>query len=353
MLSELRLENFRCFEYLSASFPNKGAVIIGDNAQGKTSILEAICILVRLHSPRTQKQRSLILEDETYYGVAGLCWENERVVRHMRGGLKMQIDGEEVKKQSDYFKNGGLLVWMGNTDLELVIGRGEVRRRFIDFLGFQLGADYRNALSRYRKALKNRNLLLKSSHPNLAQIEAFDKILIMNGDFLSQARSSLLERLSPLVSDAQSVLSQQQENVQLIYRQGAPEGMATALDLAKEKDFRRGQTSSGIHRDDFTILLNDKEASEYGSEGQQRSLALALKLSQGALLQKQCEKYPIYLLDDIFGELDAHRRNAVLESIPEQSQMFITTTNIDWWKKNNRNVAVLRLEDRLLKRVMW
>ena len=342
MVTELRLQHFRCFESLNLVVPPRGALIVGNNAQGKTSILEAVCMLTRLQSPRIKRPKPMVKVGEAGFGIAGECWGSERQVRYGRGGLVMQVDGEVVQKQADYFRAGGLIVWMGNDDLDLVRGASETRRRYLDFLGSQMDPMYRQAMSRYKKALKLRNLLLKESRDCEAEIAAYDEILITSGDYLVQARDELVKSIEPLVQEAQHFVGAGSEKVGLEYRPSAGVSMREALQQTHEKDRRRGQTMVGPHRDDLKLCLNDLSASDYASEGQQRTLALALKLGQGTALQQRTQQLPVYLLDDIFGELDIARRNAVMDFLPEGAQVLITTTHLDWldekwdsWKRLN------------------
>lgn len=338
MLSELRLQDFRCFNHLNLSIPEAGALFIGDNAQGKTSILEAICLLIRLQSPRTTKTKMMVRSGQEGFGISGECWDVKRTVRFNRKGLSMQVDDEEVKKQNAYFENGGLVVWMGNSDLDLVRGSGEVRRRYLDFVASQLDPQYRVSLSRYRKALKSRNLLLKNMR-NLeaqrAEIEAFDSILITAGDYITAYRAELVKSIEPYVSEAQLKVSEEKESASIEFIPSVKEGMEKSLLQHFEKDAKRGQTTHGPHRDDIAFKINTLSAVDFGSEGQQRTLALALKLGQGELLRQKCNHLPIYLLDDIFGELDYRRRNAVMEFLPSDAQMIVTTTHIDWLNDSN------------------
>ena len=330
MISELRMQQFRCFEELRLELPKQGALFIGDNAQGKTSILEAVCMLVRLQSPRTKRPKPMIHAHSKGFGIAGECWDVERQVRYSRGGLSMQVEGEEVLRQSEYFDQGGLIVWMGNEDLELIRGGGETRRRYIDFLGCQIDPLYRQALSKYRRSLKVRNLLLKDPRPRTDEITAYTSILVESGNYLTTARRELIDTLQPSAAEAQLRVGKGDERLELEYRSGSGECLATSLQAALEKDKQRGQTSVGPHRDELNFLLNGLKASDYASEGQQRTLALALKLAQGEKLRATGNKPPIYLLDDIFGELDPTRRNAVIDYLPTDAQVLITTTNLDW-----------------------
>ena len=222
MISTLRLQNFRCFDAMSVDFPSSGAVIVGANAQGKTSILEAVCVLVRLHSPRSLRLGKMIKMDTTGFGVAGECWGNDCQVRFSsRLGVAMKVDDEPMAKQVDYLHDGGLIVWMGNDDLELVRGSGRVRRRYLDFLGCQLDPAYRDHLNRYQRVLKLRNLLLKDRVPREAEISAYTELFVRHGEFLTQARRDLVELLAPEVSASQVAVSACSERVGLEYVAGA------------------------------------------------------------------------------------------------------------------------------------
>lgn len=330
MISELRLQQFRCFDSLKLSIPSEGALFIGDNAQGKTSLLEAVCVLVRLQSPRVKRMKPVVRIDSPGFGIAGECWSVERQVRYGRGGMTMFVEGEELSKQSEYFQDGGLIVWMGNDDLEMVRGASEARRRYLDFIASQIDPFYRQALSKYRKALKVKNLLLKDPRDRNSEIVAYNQILASSGDYIMQVRQKLIEEIEPYICEAQEFVGRKNETVNLDYKQSASCGMQQSLEEARNKERERRQSIVGPHRDDLKLLLNGMPAADYASEGQQRTLALALKLGQGKLLQNKVQRLPIYLLDDIFGELDTSRRNALFEFLPSEAQKLITTTNVDW-----------------------
>lgn len=333
MVSSLRLVNFRCFDVLSLNFPESGAVIVGANAQGKTSILEAVCVLIRLQSPRSSRLGKLIKMEQTGFGVAGEAWGAELQVSYgSRKGIEMKVDDEIVNRQADYLSLGGLVVWMGNDDLELVRGSARVRRRYLDFIGCQLDPAYRDHLNRYNRVLKARNLLLKDKALRESEIAAYSELLVKHGEFLSASRANLVEMLNPKTIKAQHEVSACDERVQIAYVCGSGDDLATSLDMTKERESRVGQTVVGPHRDDLHLTINGMAAADFASEGQQRTMALSLKLAQGDLLQSQTGKMPVYLLDDIFGELDPQRRNALMNALPDQAQKIITTTHIDWMK---------------------
>jgi DNA replication and repair protein RecF len=322
--------DFRCFSSLDLEVPEAGAILIGDNAQGKTSILEAICVLVRLHSPRTHRMATLGRIGAKGFGIAGNPWETERQVRHSREGLILKADEEIRPSQSGYLDDGGLVVWMGNEDLELIRGPGEGRRRYLDFLGAQLDADYRRSWSRYRRALRAKNLLLKEGRPRDAEILSYEEILVEHGSHLMQARARLVAELQPLAAEAQCAISGKDEALTLRYLPASGEDLRESMLLARERETRLRQAVVGPHRDDLDLRLHGMPAAEFASEGQQRTLALALKLAQGKLLERRGGKLPLYLMDDIFGELDPSRRNALMNHLPPQAQKWITTTHLDW-----------------------
>ena len=335
MIRALHLVNFRCFEALNLDLPGGSAVFVGENAQGKTSLLEAICVLVRLQSPRTHRMGQLRRFEMEGFGVAGEGWGEVRRVTRGADGLELRVEGEVVESQGNYLSSGGLLVWMGNEDLELVRGPGEVRRRFLDFAAVQLEPTYRRHLARYKRALKARNLLLKERFPDEEQIAAYTTLLIEHGGILQRIRAALVEKLAGPVNEAHSAVSGRREEVGLVYRGAGAGDLAATYAEAAERERRQGKTVVGPHRDDVLLSLNGSAAADFGSEGQQRTMALALKLGQGQLLERERGSAPVYLIDDIFGELDTRRRNALMEFLPVESQQLITTTSIAWMDRES------------------
>jgi len=334
--------NFRCFEALALEVPAAGALLVGDNAQGKTSILEALCVLVRLHSPRTRRLATLARNGSDGFGVAGDPWQQERQVRYSREGLLLKVDAEARGSQGDYLDDGGLVVWMGNQDLDLIRGPGEERRRFLDFLGTQLDPEYRRAWSRYRRALRAKNLLLKEGRPRDAEVLSYEEILVATGTLLMQSRTRLVAELSPLAAAAQRLVSGSDEPLTLHYLPASGPDLRAAMLQAREREARMRQAVVGPHRDDLALRLHGMPAADCASEGQLRTLALALKLAQGQLLEQRSGKAPIYLMDDIFGELDPGRRNALMNHLPAKAQKWITTTHLDWLRETPGLDAIAR-----------
>ena len=346
MLTSLRLRNFRCFETLLCPLSRGSTVFIGDNAQGKTSILEAICVLLRLQSPRTTRPAELVRFSNVEFGVAG-SWSDQELKHTQVNGVRvLTVDGAPVRKSSDYLAASGLVVWMGNGDLELITGSSEPRRRYLDFLGIQLFPEYYEALRNYEKTLKTRNFLLKrDATPPWTQIDAFTAILVEHGNVLTRLRERLVSEIQPHAAAAHQGISGREESLGLAYHNASGPDLGVSLRARREQEAQRRMTLAGPHRDDFILTINDRSAADYASEGQQRTIALALKLSQATLLEERHQRAPLLLLDDIFGELDPLRRNALLAALPATSQRMITTTHLGWMQADFQPECLYQVRD--------
>ncbi|MCU0795856.1 MAG: DNA replication and repair protein RecF [Akkermansiaceae bacterium] len=346
MLSSLRALDFRCFPTLGIEVPEAGAVFTGANAQGKTSVLEAVCVLLRLHSPRTTRMQTLAKVDGGGgFGIAGEAWGMERRIDwRPRQSMRHTVDGEDRGSQGAYLSDGGLLVWMGNDDLDLVRGSGESRRRYLDFMGCQVDAGYRRALARYRRALKTKNLLLKEGDRRRGEIESYETVMIPAAAELRRVRERLCDRLSARVAEEQRRIAGREEKVDAIYQIAGGMDLAEALEQAREKEFRQRRSLVGPHRDELELRIHGLAAASFASEGQQRTLALALKLAQGAVLREQAGREPLWLIDDVFGELDPTRRNALMHALPQSAQKWITTTCLRWLQEAPDFAGLARFE---------
>ncbi|GAA5481843.1 DNA replication and repair protein RecF [Haloferula sargassicola] len=327
--------DFRCFDALGIEVPEAGAVFTGQNAQGKTSVLEAVCVLVRLHSPRTSRMQTLArIGGHGGFGIAGEAWDMERRIDwRPRVPTRHVVEGDERPSQGGYLEDGGLLVWMGNDDLDLVRGGGESRRRYLDFMGSQVAPDYRRALARYRRALKAKNLLLKDGERRRREIESYEAIMIPAAEVLRRVRADLSGRLTEVVAERQRTIAGKDELAGMSYLPGGGMELGPALEQVREKEFRQRRSLVGPHRDELELTVNGMPAAAYASEGQQRTLALALKLAQGGVLRERAGREPVWLIDDVFGELDVSRRNALMRALPTGAQKWITTTYLDWLKE--------------------
>ncbi len=335
-LSSLNLNHFRCFESLQVELDRGVTIFHGNNAQGKTSILEAICILLRLQSPRTSTLTDCVRFSESAFAVGGVLGSTNEVelrIQLRQKRRKLFVDGENQSRGGDYLRHSALVVWMANDDLALVRGGGSGRRRYLDFMASQLFPTYRPALKAYEKALRSRNFLLKKhASPHWAEIDAYTTVLDEQGRIVTQFRREIVEKLSPLASESQHEISGGEEQIQITYESasGGGDDLTATLLSRRDEESQKRQTVAGPHRDDLTLLLNDMSAAKFASEGQQRTLALALKLAQTHLFLEMRDQSPLILVDDVFGELDPKRRNALMAAWPGDSQKLITTTHLDW-----------------------
>lgn len=342
MLRELQLRDFRCFESL-VFHPAPGLnFIIGPNAQGKTSILEAACILLRLQSPKASSLGETVRFDQPGFGLDGHWHERHLQVKVTSGLKSFTLDSKHQTRSADYLAVGRV-VWIGNDDLQLVRGSGSGRRRYLDFLGAQIEPGYLRQLRSYERALRSRNSLLKDNRPR-REITAFDGPLIDAGTVLLESRARIFTTLAPLVTQGYQDISGVPETLQINYQPGAAGEFAAALEASRDEETRLRVTVVGPHRDDIEILLNGRRADTFASEGQQRSTALALKLGQAASLEASAAQPPIYLIDDVFGELDRNRRNNLMRSLPAHAQKLITSTSLSW-REETDEAAIFNLKD--------
>ncbi len=346
MLHSLRLQHFRCYEGLSWTIPAQGAILCGDNAQGKTSILEAICFALTLHSPRSARLDKLAQHGQAGFGISLSSGEHTRRVAWQPRQLDLRVDGEARRDYGDFLHDAAPVSWLGNRDISLIHGAADDRRKYLDFLGTQWHPGYRQALLRYKKALKSRNALLKNPRSSAASIQSFTLVLAEQGEILHTLRDLLLRRLAPYVRQIHAAISAQLEEVELSLQSSCPHGsLALALEDSLSDDRRLGHTTKGPHRDDMHIFIHGKAAASYASEGQQRTIACALQLAQANMLSHETGRAPILLIDDIFGELDVTRRLALLRAIPQDSQVIITTTQLGWLGDELAPLPVFRVSD--------
>ncbi len=328
MLSRLKVRHFRCFAAREAEFAPGLNLIVGPNAHGKTSLLEAACILLRLQSPRVTRLAHVIQHEKRGFVVDGYFGARHLQFYFSRERKKLALDEVEQKSAQEYLEIARL-VYFSNGDIELVRGSGEARRRFMDFFAAQRDGTYRRALRDYDRALRSRNLLLKSPAPRWREIAAFDEPLAAAGQRVAGARMLLLAELQPEADAAHHAISGAREKLRIEYARSGGEDFPAALVAARKEDARLRQTSVGPHRDDVNFFLNE-QPSALASEGQHRTLVLALKLGAARLLARHFDVPPILLLDDVFGELDLTRRAALLATLPAEAQKIITTTHLSW-----------------------
>jgi DNA replication and repair protein RecF len=346
-LDHLKLEHFRNLQKLDVDFSPQINVFIGKNAQGKTNLLEAIYFLALTRSHRTAHEKELIAFDQDFANLRGHVHKSQveldlRVLLTKKG-KKVWINRVEQAKLSKYVGQLNAVLFSPE-DLELIKGAPSLRRRFMDVEFGQVNAEYLYFASKYRQVLQQRNNYLKQ----LASGTAHDRLFLgVLSDQLAGIAAEVIVRrfkfllaLSDYASDAYRHISNGSEQLSLVYHPSVKTILADDNTedvyqkvLASFKDnqaaeIRKGTSLTGPHRDDLEFRLNGKNAHLYASQGQQRTIALSLKLAEIQLVHQLTAEYPILLLDDVMSELDTSRQEALLNYIHNKTQTFITTTDL-------------------------
>src|SRR5437762_246976 len=298
-LGRLRLRDFRNYARLDVDFPPGFHLLVGHNAQGKTNILEAIYLLATLRSFRGVGGAQMIRHGQKGYfvGANALGQGGHEIKMYWSAAeRKLSLDGRPVRKLTDYLGVLRVVVFC-TEDLQLVKGTARLRRRFLDLLLSQTHPTYLPLLQRYAQALRSRNSLLRQPAPDPMALQSFSHELVSAGEQVTRFRRDLVPRFAPLAQMAYRRIASDQEALRLEYRPGVKEDFAVELaqSAARERAYR--STLIGPHRDDLQLLLNDRSAAQFGSEGQKRSLAVALKIAQAEYLTDLHGSPPVLLID--------------------------------------------------------
>lgn len=340
-ISNLSIRNFRNYESIKTNFDEKINVFIGKNAQGKTNLLESIFFCCIGKSFKNCKDKDIIRWNEDFAHIKLVCQKKFReveieVILNKFHKKTIKINGIPIKKVGDLIGEVNI-VFFSPQELRLVRESPEERRKFMDIDISQNNKRYFYQLSRYEKILANRNKLLKNSQ-NIEivkeTIDIWDRALITAAKFIASERKKFISQILPYAEKAHSYMSEGKEKLEISYKCGCnidldenfEEKMAKLLKKNLEKDFKLGYTSFGIHRDDIDIFLNGVEVKHFGSQGQQRTVALSLKLAELENMYNINGEYPILLLDDVFSELDIERQSRLLKFVG-RTQTFITCTD--------------------------
>ncbi|HXA09755.1 MAG TPA: DNA replication and repair protein RecF [Chthoniobacterales bacterium] len=348
MLRDLQLRDFRCFAAIAVEFSPGFNFIVGANGQGKTTLLEAACVLLRLQSQRSSSLAPTVRAGGRSFIVSGHAGEHLLQFYYSALRRKVAFDGVEQHDQAEYLRLFRVVSFASH-DLELIRGPGEMRRRYLDFIGTQTEARYRPVLRAYERALRSRNVLLKSPHARPRELAAYTEPLVRAGTSLREMRATLVRRLAPCAEISHRAISGGHENLSLEYAPGSEEDFAAQLARTRTEEGRLRLTIVGPHRDDLRLQVEAMPAAHFASEGQQRTIALALKLAQAQVFAEDAATPPLLLVDDIFGELDAARRNALLAHLPNESQKLVTATALDW-RAGDWAGPVLELADGQIRR---
>jgi len=341
-LAHLRLRDFRNYPRLDVDFAPGFHVLLGDNAQGKTNILEAIYLMATLRSFRGVGGAQMVRHGQKGYFAGGkVIGQGEREIKMYWSAAErsLSLDGRPVKRLTDYLGALRTVVFC-TEDLQLVKGTGRIRRRFFDLLLSQTHSMYLPLLQRYAQALRSRNALLKRPILDEAALEGFTRELVSAGEDIIRLRRELIPKVSPLARLAYRRISNDAEELRIEYLPSVKKDFAVELAQSRRREQSYRVTLVGPHRDDLQLLLNEKSAAQFGSEGQKRSLAIALKMAQAEYLTGVHGAPPVLLIDDVMGELDVKRRGGflpLLERARETSgQVFMTATEENWPRELGR-----------------
>ncbi|MGQ4647715.1 DNA replication/repair protein RecF [Lyngbya aestuarii] len=371
-LKTLHLRQFRNYRECLVDFGAPKTILVGNNAQGKSNLLEAVELLSTLKSHRSGRDRDLVLETAAYGQIRANL---ERVYGSVELALTLRTQGrrtvalnrESLRRQLDFL---GILnaVQFSSLDLELVRGSPERRRSWLDSILIQLEPIYAYILQQYGQVLRQRNALLKKirsqeaegktnqslSISQIDELGLWDAQLATVGSRVTRRRARMLKRLAPLAQTWHSQISAATEVLHVTYapnvsiEQDKPEAVQKAF-LEKIQQRRipeqyQGRTLVGPHRDEVEFTINQTPAKSYGSQGQQRTLVLALKLAELKLIEEVVGEPPLLLLDDVLAELDLNRQNQLLEAIQDRFQTLITTTHLgafdSQWLKSSQILSV-------------
>ncbi len=338
VLESLELIDFRNFSSLSLDFPAGLNLLVGENAQGKTGFLEALYLLGALRSFRAAREVEMLrwcgegakVKARFRRAQGGSRDLELRWVRRPDGSLERTVlKGRLPVRRMAEFLGEVPLALFTPADLALVQGSPQVRRRFLDLLLCKGSPTYLAALARLQTVLRQRNeLLRRRPPPSSAELEPWDQQLAALTGVLIPQRQTAVERLRSVASDLFRRLSDSRSDLDLAHRPGAPENaqeVLEALGRGRREDLRRGTTMLGPHRDDLELRLAGRSLRRYGSQGQQRSAALALRLAEAAVLGQ--DEGALMLLDDCFSELDPGRQGRLVEILAEWPQVFLTATS--------------------------
>lgn len=354
-ITEISLKNFRNYKVATLHFDPHTNCLIGDNAQGKTNILEALYICAFVKSFKNAKDSEIIKYDQDIAQIKLHFIKNQRAqvieVDLQRDNKKIiKLNGVIINRHVDLI--GTLnIVFFSPEDLKLVKGGPAERRRFIDREIAHLSKRYLDDLLHYNKVLNQRNRLIKQIKENNAQINMlaiWNEQLAHYGNAVIQRRLNYLDQLNQVATDVHAQISNQHESVQLSYESSLDITQISDIEtqLLKQltknqtRDIKYGYTTTGPHKDDIKITIDQRDVRKYASQGQQRSIALSIKMSEIKIIESTIKEKPILLLDDVMSELDTHRQTTLINMI-KNIQTVLTTTDLSGL--NYREMAPLKV----------
>ncbi|MBU7456089.1 DNA replication/repair protein RecF [Leuconostoc fallax] len=345
-LTSLSLQNYRNYHDLSLTFSSGVNVFLGENAQGKTNLLESIYVLALARSHRTSNDKDLIQWQQKETTISGRVHRRTGdlplSLNFSNKGKKARVNHLEQSKLSQYVGQLNVILFAPE-DLELVKGAPTIRRRFIDMEFGQMNPLYLYHSAQYKKILKNRNAYLKrlqlGQTKDTVFLDVLTEQLVDTGSQVILARQAFLKNLELAAQPIHTEISNQQEKLTLKYQSSVDLSENTNIDQIKsqfleslrqqyQREKSQGSTALGPHRDDVQFWVNGKDVATFGSQGQQRTAALSVKLAEIHLMQQETGEYPVLLLDDVLSELDASRQTHLLLAIQDKVQTFITAPSL-------------------------
>ena len=335
-IESIRLNNFRNYELLEMNFDQGTNILYGDNAQGKTNILEAVYLAGTSKSHKGSKDREMIRFDQEEAHIRmkldrdGSSYSIDMHLKKNRP-KGIAINGVPIRKAGELLGLGNF-VFFSPEDLNIIKEGPAGRRRFIDLELSQLDKVYLSNLSNYNRIINQRNSLLKEivyQKDLIDTLDIWDMQLAEYGTKIIERRKKFIDEVNRIIGGIHEKLTGGRENIELSYESSAGElSMEEMLRKNRERDIRFKSTSAGPHRDDLCFRVGDLDIRKFGSQGQQRTAALSLKLSEIELVKMLIHDTPILLLDDVLSELDKNRQNYLLDSIHD-IQTVITCTGLD------------------------
>ena len=370
-LKNILLYAFRNYHDQTLNFESQKTILLGNNAQGKSNLLEAVELLATLKSHRTNRDRDLILEGEKKGQILGTVERNYGesqmgITFRSPGRRSLMLNHENLRRHLEFLGHINA-VEFSCLDLELVRGSPETRRSWLDTLLIQLEPVYASIINQYNKVLRQRNALLKvirktveeqtntdNLSAEMSQLKLWDQQLAEAGTRVTRRRNRVIERISPLAENWHKEISNGTEKLEINYlpnisidREEPQEVQQAFLDKIEQRRMAEQQLATSVvgpHRDDVELKINHTPAKSYGSQGQQRTLVLAIKLAELQLIEDVIGEPPLLLLDDVLAELDPNRQNQLLEVIQGRFQTIITTTYLHsfdtQWLKSSQIMKV-------------
>ena len=329
IIQKVSLKNYRCHKDFSLDCNRSTTLIIGENGSGKTSVLEAIYLALRGKSFRAVDSDILRTDEEFYRAEVDLIDAQKIIIRYdgKTGKKSFEIDGKKTARLPK--KNRYPVVLFEPNNIYLIESSPSRRRDYFDELFRQINANYSVTLSRYNKALKQRNDLLKLETVSNDDLFSWDILCAQYGAELKRIRASVLEKINQRMTDNYREIAKNEDSCEIKYTGDVVDENTYIRELVKsfEKDKILGYTTYGAHRDDYRFYFNNKDADGSASRGEMRSIILALKFIEAGILEEETGKQPVVLLDDIFSELDDMRQKHLVSNF-RNYQMIITSTNI-------------------------